>query len=248
MPEHVIQQGECVFSLSYENGLFWRTIWNHSNNSELRRLRPDPNILYPGDVLFIPDRTPKEVSAATDQRHRFCRKGVPAKLRLRLMEERPPEDQGDAAQSGAEVSETGDADVSIEYPARQVVQRQDEPLANVPYRLLIDGRQTEGQTDGEGRIEASIPPNAREGTLTLRPGTEQQRVIPLQLGHLDPLDTVPGIKERLGNLGFECGDREEEETPEYSAALSAFQEKHGLQVTGILDAATRDALRSTHES
>jgi hypothetical protein len=248
MPEHVIDQGDCVFSLSYENGLFWRTVWNHPTNSELRRLRPDPSILYPGDVLFIPERTLKIVSAATDQRHSYIRKGVPAKLRLRLMGERQPEDQGAAAQSEAEVTETGYAEASIEYPAGQTSQRRDEPLANVPYRIQIDDQRTEGQTDGEGRIEVSIPPNAREATLTLHPGTEQQRVIPLQLGHLDPLDTVPGVKARLGNLGFECGDREEEETPQYAAALSAYQEKHGLQATGILDAATRDALQSTHGS
>jgi N-acetylmuramoyl-L-alanine amidase len=39
----------------------------------------------PHDVVFIPDNQPREEAGATEQRHRFRKKDVPAKFVLRLM-------------------------------------------------------------------------------------------------------------------------------------------------------------------
>ena len=46
-------------------------IWNHPNNDELRKRRASPNVLAPGDVVFIPDRTMKVVQCATGMSQRF---------------------------------------------------------------------------------------------------------------------------------------------------------------------------------
>src|ERR1043165_9582514 len=81
-----IQQGDCASSIAYQRGFFWETIWNHPRNADLKASRKDPNVLCEGDVLFVPDKDPGGVNRATEKRHRFVLKGVPAMLRLRFSE------------------------------------------------------------------------------------------------------------------------------------------------------------------
>lgn len=80
---HRVQKGECISSIAEQHGFFPATIWNHDNNEALRKLR-DPNVLHAGDEIYIPDREVKTEIGATDQRHTFVRKGVPAKFRIQL--------------------------------------------------------------------------------------------------------------------------------------------------------------------
>ncbi len=86
MPKrHTIEQGACISSIALEYGFAPETIWKEAANAALKDLRQDPNVLNPGDVLTIPDLRPKTESGATEQKHRFLRRGVPAKLRFRAM-------------------------------------------------------------------------------------------------------------------------------------------------------------------
>jgi len=85
MPQYTIKEGDCLSSIAERHGLFWEKIWNHPNNMELKRRRRDPNILYPGDIVFLPEKEKKEETGLTEQKHRFRKKGAPAKVRLRLM-------------------------------------------------------------------------------------------------------------------------------------------------------------------
>ena len=242
MPEdYVVRQGDCVSSIAHKKGHFWQTIWDHPNNARLKSERKDPNILMEGDVVHIPDLRPKEVSGATDRRHKFVFKGVPAKLRLQLLQQ----ETGEPVEAGTQAS--NDFSV-VEDPTQQpAAQRQDRPRANVPFILDVDGRLTRGKTDGEGRLEVALPPDAREGILIVEPGTPRETVVRLALGTMDPITEIAGLRKRLNNLGFHCGEANEM-TPDLEAALRAFQEKYGLQVTGQPDQATRDKLRQVHGS
>lgn len=85
MPEHVVRQGDCISSIAQQSGLLPERIWDHPNNSELRENRGSPNILHAGDVVFVPERQERQESCATQQRHRFRKRGVPSMLRLRLL-------------------------------------------------------------------------------------------------------------------------------------------------------------------
>ncbi|WP_437533499.1 peptidoglycan-binding domain-containing protein [Sorangium sp. So ce726] len=83
--KHIVKQGECMSSIAFENGFFWNTLWSHPENAALKESRDSPFVLRPGDVVHVPALTLREVSAATGAKHTFRRKGVPAKLRLRLL-------------------------------------------------------------------------------------------------------------------------------------------------------------------
>jgi hypothetical protein len=71
-------------SIAEKYGLFWETVWKDPNNAELKSKRKDPNVLMPGDEVFVPDKREKKESGGTEQKHRFKKKGVPAKFRVRL--------------------------------------------------------------------------------------------------------------------------------------------------------------------
>jgi hypothetical protein len=83
--KHIVQQGECLSSLAFENGFFWETLWEDPENAALKETRESPFVLQPGDVVHIPDPRQRQVSAATGARHIYRRKGVPAMLRLQLL-------------------------------------------------------------------------------------------------------------------------------------------------------------------
>jgi hypothetical protein len=194
-----VDAGECISSISDEHGFFWSTIWNHADNAELKELRIDPNALLEGDVVVIPDKTLKTESCATEQKHKFKKKGTPAKIKIRLMLD-------------------------------------DEPRANEPYRLQIDGTWFEGTLDGDGFLEQVIPPGSIRGVLRVGSG-ERIDEYELALGTLDPIDTDTGVAGRLRGLGFHF------EGDDATPAVRAFQKKEQLEETGEVDDQTRQKLK-----
>jgi len=85
---HTVEQGECLASITKHYCLSdYRLIYDHPQNADFKRKRPNPNIIYPGDVLFIPDKELKEESRSTDQRHKFKLKGQLVLLRIVVKDE-----------------------------------------------------------------------------------------------------------------------------------------------------------------
>ena len=82
-----VKQGDCISSIAFEHGFFADTIWNHPSNAELKEKRKDPNVLMPGDVVFVPDLREKTVNRTTNQMHRFQLKNAPALLSLQMFDE-----------------------------------------------------------------------------------------------------------------------------------------------------------------
>lgn len=83
---HTVRQGECLHSIAKKYGFAdYRVIYDHPNNAEFKLKRPDPSILNPGDVIFIPDKQQKQVSRGTEQQHRFQVRTPKVKFRLRLL-------------------------------------------------------------------------------------------------------------------------------------------------------------------
>lgn len=220
--DYVVQQGDCMASIAYENGFLWQTLWNLPENAALKAKRKNPNVLMTGDVVHIPDLTIQSVPAATDMGHVFVLKSVPEKLHLKL----------------------------LDY--------NNQPRPNLDYVIAIDGQLRKGKTDASGMINESILPNAKQAKLTfaapqysfasgkLVPAKPKNKTMTLQLGHLNPISELSGLKARLANLGFYKGPIDENLDDKTGQAISAFQSSQGMTVTGAADDATQQKLLGLH--
>ncbi|MDX1811991.1 MAG: LysM peptidoglycan-binding domain-containing protein [Gammaproteobacteria bacterium] len=77
---YTVKQGDCLNSIAYKHGYYWKTLWDL--NSELRENRTDPSVLLPGDIVNIPELREKKEDCATEAKHSFKKLGIPAKFRL----------------------------------------------------------------------------------------------------------------------------------------------------------------------
>jgi len=76
---YFVQQGDCLSSIAKHFGFGdWRTIYEHPGNSAFRQLRPNPNLIFPNDELFIPELSPRQDPASTGAKHKFVLSGVHA--------------------------------------------------------------------------------------------------------------------------------------------------------------------------
>lgn len=85
---HIVSQGEHLSGIAANYGFTsYHEIWDHPNNADLKGKRKNPNVLFPGDRLFVPDRETGKYSRSTDKRHTFKVKQSPLKLRLVLQDQ-----------------------------------------------------------------------------------------------------------------------------------------------------------------
>lgn len=243
MTNHTVRQGECISSIAYEYGFFPNTIWNHPDNEQLKQLRKDMNLLEVGDIVKIPEKEEKEESAASEQKHRFRKKGVPAKLRMKIFKVQPLDEQTESTQQ----PDPDQEDTETQEP-EEVTGFEQEPWADCPFLLIIDGETIEGNTDRDGFVDVPIPPNAQQGELIMNPGEPDERIIPLQLGTLGSAGEIAGMKRRLSNLGYNCGDQSNEITDDFREVLRLFQEAYELEISGEPDDATKDKISELTES
>jgi N-acetylmuramoyl-L-alanine amidase len=134
---HTVVQGEHLSGIAKKYGFSsYKTIWDHGQNAELKKKRQNPNVLFPGDRLFIPDIEGKEESKNTEQKHRFELKTEKLKLRLVL------EDQYEKPISSAP------CEFHIENDVRHVTTdgkgkiEQDIPSTAESARLIIRSKET----------------------------------------------------------------------------------------------------------
>lgn len=207
---HDVDDGDCAASIAHSLGHIWETIWNAPENRELRDLRKTPNILLRGDRVWAPALRVREVDSATEMRHQFRRKGIPAKVRLRFLS-------------------CG------------------QPRTNIRFDAVVDGVRRDGATDSDGVAEFCVAPDAQLAVVTLRPDGRSPETFKFSLGHIDPVNTVPGVQQRLRNLGVPC-EVTRSLDDQTKCAVRAFQRRMGVEETGELDDATREELVSEHGS
>jgi Putative peptidoglycan binding domain len=128
----------------------------------------------------------------------------------------------------------------------RLVDHDGDPRADEDYELEYDDDIVFGKTDGDGRLEERLPLDVNTAVLTIG-----QHAFRLDIGALNPLDDVDdegvtGIQARLRNLGFDAGDVDSDLGPMTRYALAAFQDRHGLEVTGGLNPKTVDKLKDEH--
>ncbi|HEV3237124.1 MAG TPA: peptidoglycan-binding protein [Gemmataceae bacterium] len=213
---YTVKQGDHLSKIAKENGFTdYTVIWDHPNNADLKKERQNPNVLYPGDQVFIPDMEEKQESGGTDKHHNFTVDKKTLKLRLVL------------------------EDIY------------EKPIAGAQCALLIDGQTYQLTTDGNGKLEQEIPLDAEEGVLTIR-GEQTpfaNEILPIKIGHLDPVDEVSGQVGRLNNLGYFAGQLDGSDADAFESAVEEFQCDHfpdKKDVDGICGPKTQTKLKQVH--
>jgi len=211
---HTVAQGEHVAGIAWSYGFSdYKTIWNHPDNAELKSKRQNPNVLFPGDRLFIPDLEHREEPRPTDQQHRFVLSRPVLKLRITL------EDQ------------------------------YEKPIAGAPCLLTVDGDSKQLTSDGRGKLELEIPPSAKQSFLLIQDAKQTPHadvLIPVKIGHLDPVEEVSGQQARLNSLGYYPFEVDGKTGPDFQSAVEEFQCEQGLKVDGICGPQTRAKLKQVY--
>ncbi|CAN5286891.1 hypothetical protein BH10PSE17_BH10PSE17_33490 [soil metagenome] len=82
---HVVAPGEHLSGIAEKFGFRdFHTVWDHPSNAALKKQRVNPHVLHPGDSVFIPDKTPRNDPAPTDQKHQYRLDSTDLKLRIAL--------------------------------------------------------------------------------------------------------------------------------------------------------------------
>jgi len=85
---YTVKQGDYVPGIAWRSGFSdFLTIWNHPNNTELKNQRQNPNVLLPGDSLYIPELQQGMYSRPTDKTHKFVTNRKPLELCLFLRDQ-----------------------------------------------------------------------------------------------------------------------------------------------------------------
>jgi N-acetylmuramoyl-L-alanine amidase len=85
---HKVKPGETLISIAAAYGLGdWRRIWTHPENEALRAKRANPQVLFEGDRVVIPDHREASRECEVDRLHRFKLKRPLAFFAVRLLDE-----------------------------------------------------------------------------------------------------------------------------------------------------------------
>jgi len=212
-----VLQGENLTLIALRYGFAdHKPIYDHPNNADFKRIRPNPDVLHPGDRVFIPEVRPREESCQTEKCHWFVLKWPKKVLRITL------EDSDGKAITDAPYEFT------VDPPPPDWSSR-----VTLKGRLAASNRTLRGKTDSSGSLEEPVAVNAARARLKIG-----SLVWELAIGHLDPHKQTPddritgitGIQARLQNLGFYSGQVDGILGPRTTGAIRAFQRKYQPQM------------------
>jgi hypothetical protein len=214
---HVVAQGEHLPGIAKRHGFSdYRTIWLHVQNASLKTERQNPNVLFPDDRVFIPDKQLKQEPRPTDQRHRFRVERPPLKLRLILEDvyEKPIANaECELRVEGETRAVTTNAQGRIEQdiaPDAQhailIIKDAQTPITEIRIPIKI------GHLDPENKVSGQ---KARLNNLGYFAGPEDNR-------------------------------SEEENRTLFVSAVEEFQCEHGLTVDGKCGPSTQAKLKQVH--
>lgn len=210
--DYVVQRGDCLSNIAAARGFGWRTLWDHPRNAELKQRRKNPNILYPGDVVHIPDMRVDPEPCPTDQIHVFQLKGVPAKIRLVLTDDSDTPLPGlpyrlDLPDQNLTWTGNTDGDGALEHSvppgAKKAVLTVEYPHTRVEYRVLIGGVDpvdtvsgAQGRLLGLGFYQGEISGETDQPTVSALLRFQVRHSLP-PTGELDG-DTKSNLEELFG--------------------------------------------------
>lgn len=221
---HIVAQGEFLASIALQHGFRnWRVIWEHPDNAALKQRRKNPNVLFPGDELVIPERTEGVAAAATGRLTTFVTGTNDVLLNLTF----------ENASSKPLASRSGQLNVGGRSVNGDLVKKGPVPLSTdaagtlaLVFRNVLDGKLV--ASEGAFAFDP-LPPPAPGAKPAAEPVPPAFRFL---VGDLDPVDTPSGQRARLNNLGYFAGFSERDQD-QLEWAIEEFQADEKLADRGL---------------
>lgn len=217
MSTHIVTQGEHLSSIAKKYGFpTYKLIWDHPQNAALKKERQNPNVIFPGDKIFIPDARPKQVGRSAGQSHKFVLKTDKLKLRLVLEDlyEKPIDN------ANCELSIDG-ATLKLKTDAKGKIELDIQPDAQSAMLTIKDPRTPHNGVAIPIRIGHMDPVDKESG----------QKARLNNLGYFaGPID----------------GKSEKDNAALFLSAVEEFQCDHALGVDGKCGPATQAKLKQVH--
>lgn len=215
MRPYVVRQGDHLVGLAARFGFDAEEVWQHADNEELREARPNPQVLSPGDILFIPEAEAEPLPLEVHTTNRYAA----PQSRIRL---------------GISLRGAGNEPLANEPYRLEGIPR--------PVSGTTDGEGFITDTlPAHTRSVRVVLPNLNDHTFLLQVGhlnpTDEPSGLEAQLRGLGYLPTLAGIDEHHPRVADPDADAEA-----LVSALRAFQRDHDIEETGEPDAATIDAI------
>lgn len=118
----------------------------------------------------------------------------------------------------------------------------DDLVTGTPFEVRGAGFEAKGVTTADGGVEISVPVTARDCELLI---PDEDLVLAVAVGGLDPVAERSGELQRLTNLGCLPGDAFDDDGA-VARGIRLFQRSRGLPLTGAMDHDTREALATGH--
>jgi Putative peptidoglycan binding domain len=244
VPTHTVKAGECMAQLAAFYGFAsWKTLYDDPGNEALRKKRPNPNLLAPGDVVTIPDKKPKELEVKAGASHRFKVALPKAKLRIYLrglVGEKLAAAKYKLEIDGKTLEGTTDGEglLELSIPPQAMTAKLEVALTAPPEppKPSPDGLDLPKETFKIPK-EPNNPARGKPLPTAI--------VWELSLGALGPVETVSGLQSRLHNLGYHDAVTGADNA-ETAAAVRAFQADRKLTL-GNVDDPTRAELEKVHD-
>ena len=142
MTTHIVKDGEHLPGISERYGFRnHMTVWDRPENAGLREQGRLPEILLPGDEIFIPEQTRETVVGSTGQFHAIVLRSERLELRLRVRDlgAQPIADAECRLSVGVEAAQnlTTDADGRVNQPIARSTSRAVLTLANDTFDVAV---------------------------------------------------------------------------------------------------------------
>lgn len=217
---YTVVSGDCLSGIAKRFGFQdYQTIYNHPDNSSFKVKRPNPNLIYPGDIIVIPDKSQKSVNVAVGSSSTIKIKRQKQLLRVKMSTHGEP---------------LKDAPFTLFIKGRNGI---------ADYK--IEGK----KTDGQGVIAEKIPTEyIKETGETSAEIIIYGIPYLIKIGGLDPISTVSGVKQRLKNLGYSITRLDNQLGPEDKNVIELFQFINEMEVNGNINDKFRQKLHELHDN
>jgi hypothetical protein len=204
---HIVRPGEFLSKLAFQYGFDATAVWEHPKNEALRKSRPDPEVLSPGDLIFFPRTPPLSSPLRVGNANDYVLDVPKLEVHTRFQDEDGPwknERYTVAELEPEKVRETdGNGEIRLQVPlltpslTLSFIDRDHEEILRIgdldPPITLSGIRQ---RLDGLGFFDASIQDDTGDG-LALAILLFQRKHGLKQTGRLDK-DTVYAIAKAFG--------------------------------------------------